>query len=173
MGCREEFPFGVIFPPPSTCCGAGQIGFEQVTFVPGIEQQKDAWLDIVGAIPAVLSNGQRKLALWQICEVTQFDSQITFQWIDEFRIPFRNELVVKRLHGRIIPEKPLGRLMAGGAQRCAIGYGQKKQRVRRQQIFNRWNGGAVRAWLRHDAKQQAAKKFRPCVGKSGKKFAGS
>jgi len=42
---------------------------------------------------------------------------------------------VERLHRRVAPKKPLWRLMGGRPQRRAIGHGEEKQRVRRQQIF--------------------------------------
>src|SRR5208282_6285913 len=51
-----------------------------------------------------------------------------------------HELVMKRLHGRIIPEHELWRDLAGGTQCIAVGDREKNKGVPRQEIFGRRNG---------------------------------
>jgi hypothetical protein len=89
-----------------------------------------------------LRDGEGQLALRQIGEVADLHAEVAFQRRDELLVPLGHELVVKRLHRRVVPEQPLRRLLAGGAQRGEVRHGDEQQRVRRQQVFRRRNRGA-------------------------------
>ena len=126
MECRAWFRCGAVCPPAAHFFRrpARLVLSRPLLFPASSSNSRRRGLTVIGAVPAVLGDGERKLALRQVGEVIEFHAQIVFQRRDEFRIPFGHEFVVKRFHRRVIPEQPLGRLMAGGPQRGAIGHGR-------------------------------------------------
>ena len=88
----------------------GEIGLERIALALGVQQQQQARRNVVVAVRAVDGHGEGELALRQLHEIGDLHAQIAFQRRDKLIVPLRHEFVVKRLHGRVVPEHPAGRL---------------------------------------------------------------
>ena len=119
-----------------------EIGPEQAGLVPGVEQEQKAERLVVAALPGVSRHGKRQLALRKAGIGVEAQVQVPFQGLDDFLPPPREELILERLHGGIVPEPALGRLLANLAQLGEVRRRQHDERVVGQQLFRRGNGGA-------------------------------
>ena len=123
----------------------GQVGFQLAAFFLRIDEQQPGGQWSWVALPAVLKDGERELALSQTAVVGESDAELPLQRRNEFLSDLVHQLLGKRLHSRVAPELAAGVRLVGRPGLCIVRYSNNPQGVCGQQFLRRRNGRLVGA----------------------------
>ena len=128
------------------------MALEQVPLVFGIEEQEPAWFVLGFAIPTILHQSERELAMREVFVIGKLDAEFFFQRFEHFFAEAFVEGVTKLSQRRIGPKPAMRRICKISSGFVPIGHSDNSQRIGRQQLLSRQNNCAA---LQKDAGQSS------------------